>query len=155
MSTPPPPSPLRESMVIRLRPCTNRVPLPTPRRRAVHAWSANTQRAPSRSCRDARANNHKTTSVHEMSTPPPQRPLLPVHTPRLRNATVKNRRTFPPTEPPQDNWRAQMEGIRSMRKSRDAAVDFAGAGALKESSSGSDDDVRFQASREHALEVSQ
>ncbi|CAN0484762.1 unnamed protein product [Scytosiphon promiscuus] len=37
-----------------------------------------------------------------------------------------------------------MEGVRSMRKSRDAAVDFAGAEALKDSSAGSDDDVRFQ-----------
>lgn len=31
-----------------------------------------------------------------------------------------------------------------MRRSKDAAVDFAGAGALKDSSAGSDDDVRFQ-----------
>lgn len=32
-----------------------------------------------------------------------------------------------------------------MRRSKDAAVDFAGAEALKDSSAGSDDDVRFQA----------
>lgn len=55
-------------------------------------------------------------------------------------------RTKIPTEPPQKNWRQQMEGVRSMRRSKDAAVDFAGAGALKDSSAGSDDDVRFQVS---------
>lgn len=31
-----------------------------------------------------------------------------------------------------------------MRRSRYAAVDFAGAGALRDSSAGSEDDVRFQ-----------
>ncbi|CAM9697047.1 unnamed protein product [Ectocarpus sp. 4 AP-2014] len=61
-------------------------------------------------------------------------------TPPIRKTT----RTPIPTEPPQEKWREQMEGIRSMRRSRDAAVDFAGAGALKDSSAGSEDDVRFQ-----------
>ena len=46
-----------------------------------------------------------------------------------------------------------MEGVRSMRKSRDAAVDFAGADALKESSKGNDDDIRFQVRQEHILVV--
>ncbi|CAN0555391.1 unnamed protein product, partial [Ectocarpus sp. 12 AP-2014] len=56
----------------------------------------------------------------------------------------KTTRTPIPTEPPQEKWREQMEGIRSTRRSRDAAVDFAGAGALRDSSAGSEDDVRFQ-----------
>eukprot|EP00903_Cladosiphon_okamuranus_P007062 g6864.t2 len=54
------------------------------------------------------------------------------------------RTTKIPTDPPQKNWRQHMEGVRYMRRSKDAAVDFAGAGALKDSSAGSDDDVRFQ-----------
>eukprot|EP00752_Nemacystus_decipiens_P011257 g10004.t2 len=60
------------------------------------------------------------------------------------SAVRKSSRTKIPADPPQKNWRQQMAGVRSMRRSKDAAVDFAGAGALKDSSEGSDDDVRFQ-----------
>ena len=37
---------------------------------AMPAWSVKTRRAPSRHCRDARVNGHKTTAMHEMSTRP-------------------------------------------------------------------------------------
>lgn len=45
---------------------------------------------------------------------------------------------------PPDVWREQLEGVREMRRLRDAAVDTAGANALKNSSVGSPSEVRFQ-----------
>ena len=43
----------------------------------VYAWSAKTGCAPSRNCRDARVYDHKTTAMHDMSTPP-QPPSAPL-----------------------------------------------------------------------------
>ncbi|CAM9235548.1 unnamed protein product, partial [Hapterophycus canaliculatus] len=85
-------------------------------------------RIPSRDCRHVhQASISKANTATSSRTPVGKRTRIPV-----------------PTEPPQENWRQQMDGVRSMRKSKDAAVDFAGAEALKDSSAGSDDDVRFQ-----------
>ena len=41
---------------------------------AISAWSVKTRRAPSRHCRDARIYGHTTTALHDMSTPPSNRP---------------------------------------------------------------------------------
>ena len=43
----------------------------------MSTWSVKTRRAPFRQCSNARFNDHSTTAMHDMSTPPPhlvQRP---------------------------------------------------------------------------------